>query len=59
MSSEDHHKFMQYLEQVVHGIESSKDREKVAEYKVGSALENLSYGQQSAVTALQQLYKEV
>jgi hypothetical protein len=31
----------------------------VAEHKVGLALETLSHGQQSAVTAQQQLYTEV
>jgi hypothetical protein len=50
---------MQYLEEVVKGIKSLKDWEKVAEHKVGLALETLSDKQQSAVTALQQLYTEV
>jgi hypothetical protein len=50
---------MQYLEEVVKGIKSSKDWEKVAEYQVGLALENLFHGQQSAVTTLQQLYTKV
>jgi hypothetical protein len=59
MSPEDHPEFMKYLEEVVQGIKSSKDWEKVAEHKVGLALENLSHGQQSAVTALQHLYTEV
>jgi polyhydroxyalkanoate synthesis regulator phasin len=59
MSPEDHPEFMNYLEEVVKGIKSSKDWEKVAEHKVGLALENLSHGQQSAVTALQYLYTEV
>jgi hypothetical protein len=50
---------MKYLKEVVKGIKSSKDWEKVVEHKVGLALETLSHGQQSAVTALQQLYREV
>jgi hypothetical protein len=50
---------MQYLEEVVQGIKSSKDWKKVAKHKVGLALETLSQGQQSAVTALQQLYSKV
>jgi uncharacterized protein YqfA (UPF0365 family) len=50
---------MQYLEEVVQGIKSSKDWEKVVEHKVGLAFQTLSYGQQSAVTALQHLYTEV
>jgi hypothetical protein len=58
-SPEDHPEFMQYLEEVVQDIRSLKDWEKVAEHKVGLALETLSHGQQSAVTALQQLYTEV
>jgi hypothetical protein len=52
MSPEEHPEFMQYLEEVVQGIKSSKDWEKVAEHKVGLALQTLSHGQQSAVTAL-------
>jgi hypothetical protein len=59
MSPEDHPEFMQYLEEVVQGIKSLKDWEKVAEHKVGLALETLSHGQQSAVTTLQHLYTEV
>jgi hypothetical protein len=59
MSPEDHPEFMKYLEEVVQGIKSSKEWEEVAEYKVGLALEILSHGQQSAVTALQHLYTEV
>jgi hypothetical protein len=59
MSPEDHAEFMQYLEEVVQGIKSSKDWEKVAEHKVGLALETLFHGQQLAVTALQHLYMEV
>jgi hypothetical protein len=59
MSPEDHPEFMQYLEEVVQEIKSSKDWEKVTEYKVGLALETLLYGEQSAVTPLQQLYSEV
>jgi hypothetical protein len=59
MSLEGHPDFMQYLEEVVKGIKSSKDWEKVAEHKVGLALETLFRGQQSAVTAFQQLYTEV
>jgi hypothetical protein len=59
MSPEEHPEFMRYLEEVVQGIMSSKDWEKVAEHKVGLALETLSHGQQSAVTALQHLYTEV
>jgi polyhydroxyalkanoate synthesis regulator phasin len=43
----------------VQGIKSSKDWEKVAEHKVGLALETLSHGQQSAVITLQHLYTEV
>jgi hypothetical protein len=50
---------MQYLEEVMQGIKSSKDWKKVAEHKVGLALEILSHGQQSAVTTLQHLYMEV
>jgi hypothetical protein len=50
---------MRYLEEVVKGIKSSKDWEKVAEHNVGLALETLSHGQQSAVTTLQHLYTEV
>jgi hypothetical protein len=59
MSPEDHPEFMQYLEEVVRGIKSSKECQAVAENKVGLALETLSHGQQSAVTALQHLYTEV
>jgi hypothetical protein len=59
MSPEDHPEFMQYLEEVVQGIKSLKDWEKVVEHKVGLALETLSHRQQSAVTALQHLYIEV
>jgi alcohol dehydrogenase class IV len=59
MLPEDHPEFMKYLEEVVQGIKSSKDWEKVAEHKVGLALETLSHKQQSAVTALQHLYTEV
>jgi hypothetical protein len=59
MLPEDHPEFIQYLEEVVQGIKSSKDWEKVAERKVGLALENLSQGQQSVVTALQHLSTEV
>jgi hypothetical protein len=50
---------MQHLEEVVQGIKSSKDWEKIVEHKVGLALETLSHGQHLAVTALQQLYTEV
>jgi hypothetical protein len=50
---EDQPEFMQYLEEVIQGIKSSKDWEKVLEYKVGLALETLSHGQQLAVTTLQ------
>jgi hypothetical protein len=50
---------MQYLEEVVKGIKFSKDWEKVAEHKLGLALETLSHGQQLAVSAVQQLYTEV
>jgi hypothetical protein len=50
---------MQYLEEVVQDIKSLKDWEKVAEHKVGLVLESLFQGQQSALTALQQLYLEV
>jgi hypothetical protein len=50
---------MQYLEEVLQGIKSLKDWEKVAEHQVGLALENLTHGQQSAVTTLQHLYTEV
>jgi hypothetical protein len=50
---------MQYQEEVVQGIKSSKDCEKVVEHKVALALETLSHGEQSAVTALQHLYTEV
>jgi polyhydroxyalkanoate synthesis regulator phasin len=59
MSQEDHPEFMQDLDKVVQGIKSSKDWEKVVEHKMGIALETLSHGQQSVVTALQQLYMEV
>jgi hypothetical protein len=59
MSSEEHPKFIQYLEEVLQGIKSSKDWEKVAEHKVGLALETLSHRQQLAVTALQHLYTDV
>jgi hypothetical protein len=59
MSPEDHPEFMQYLEEVVMGIKSSKDWEKVADHKVELALETLSHGQQSAITTLQQFYREV
>jgi hypothetical protein len=59
MSPEHHPEFMQYLEEVVQGIKSSNNWEKVAEHKVGLALENLSHGQQLAVTASQHLYTEV
>jgi hypothetical protein len=58
MSPEDHPEFLQYLKEVVQGIMSLKDWEKVAEHKVGLALETLSHGQQSAVTTLQQLNTE-
>jgi hypothetical protein len=50
---------MQYLEEVVQGIKSLRDWEKVVEHKVEPALETLFHGQQLAVTALQQLYTEV
>jgi hypothetical protein len=50
---------MKSLEEVVEGIKPSKDWEKVAEYKVGLALETLSHEQQLAVTILQQLYTKV
>jgi hypothetical protein len=56
MSPEDHPEFMQYLEQVVKGIKSSKDWEKVVKHKVELVLETLSHRQQLAVTALPQLY---
>jgi hypothetical protein len=46
MSPEDYPEFMQYLEEVVQAIKSPKDWEKVAEHKVGLALETLSHGQQ-------------
>jgi hypothetical protein len=59
MTPENHPEFMQHLEEVVPGIKSSKDWQKVAEHKVGLALETLSHGQQSAVTTLQHLYTEV
>jgi hypothetical protein len=59
MSPEDRPEFMQYLEEVVKGIRSSKAWEQVAEHRVGVALEALSHGQQSAVTALQHLYTQV
>jgi hypothetical protein len=59
MSPADHPEFMKYLEEVVQGIKSTKEWEQVAEHKVGLALENLSHGQQSAVTVLQHLYTEV
>jgi hypothetical protein len=59
MSPEDHLEIMRYLEEVVKGIKSSEDWEKVVENEVGLALETLSHGQQSTVTALQQLYIEV
>jgi hypothetical protein len=55
---EDNLEFMQYLEEVVQGIKSLKDWEKVAEHKVELALETLSHGQQSVVIALQQRYME-
>jgi hypothetical protein len=50
---------LHYLKEVVKGIKSLKDWEKVAEHKLGLALENLSQGQQLVVTTLQQLYNEV
>jgi hypothetical protein len=59
MSPKDHPKLMKYLEEVVQGIKSSKDWEKVVEHNVGLPLETLSHGQQLAVVALQQLYSEV
>jgi hypothetical protein len=59
MSCEDHPEFIQYLEEVVQGIKASKDWETVVEFRVGLALETLSHGQESAVTALQQLYTAV
>jgi hypothetical protein len=59
MYLEDHPEFLEYLKEVVQGIKSFKDWEKVAEHKVGLALETLSHGQQSVVTALQQLCTEV
>jgi hypothetical protein len=59
MSAKDHPKVMQYLEEVVQGIKSSKDGKKVVEHDVGWALENHSHGQQSAVAMLQQRYTEV
>jgi hypothetical protein len=59
ISPENHLEFIQYLEEVVQRIKSSKDWEKVAEHKVGLALETLFHGQQSVITALQQLYTEV
>jgi hypothetical protein len=59
MSPEAHPKSLQYLEEVLHRIKSSKDWAKVAEHKVGLTLETLSHRQQSAVTTLQQLYTEV
>jgi hypothetical protein len=40
-------------------MKSSKDWGKVAEHKVELASETLSHGQQSVVTALQQLFAEV
>jgi hypothetical protein len=52
MSPEDHPEFMQYLEEVVQGIKSSKDWEKVTEHTVGLVLETLSHEQQLAVTTL-------
>jgi hypothetical protein len=45
MSPEDHPEFMQYLEEVVQGIKSSTDWEKVVEHKAGLALETLSHRQ--------------
>jgi hypothetical protein len=59
MSREDNPEFMQCLEEVVCGITFSKEWEKVIKHKVGMVLETLSHGQQSAVTALQQLYSEI
>jgi hypothetical protein len=59
MSPQDHPEFMQYPEQVIQGIKSSKDWVKVVEHKLGLALETLFHGQQSAVSMLQQLYTEV
>jgi hypothetical protein len=59
MSPEEHPEFIQYLKEVLQGIKSSKDWEKIAEHKVRLALETLSYGQQLAVTMLQHLYMEI
>jgi hypothetical protein len=50
---------MHYLEEVVQGIKSSKDWEKVVKHKVGLALETLSHGQKLAVMALQHLFTEI
>jgi hypothetical protein len=44
---------------VLQEIKSLKEWEKVMEHKVGLAMEILSHRQQSAVTALQQLYTEI
>jgi hypothetical protein len=59
MSPEDHPEFMSYLEDIVQGIKSTKDWERVVEHNVGLALKTLSRGEQSAVNALQQFYAEV
>jgi hypothetical protein len=59
MSPEDHPEFIQYLEEIVHGIKSSKEWEEVVEPTVGVALETLSHGQHWVVTALQYLYTKV
>jgi hypothetical protein len=50
---------MNYLEQLVQGIKSSKDWEKVAEYKVSLAVETLFQGQQLAINSLHRLYGEM
>jgi hypothetical protein len=59
MSPEERPEFMRYLEEVVQRIKSWKDWEKVAEHKLGLALDTLSHGQQLAATALQHLYTKV
>jgi hypothetical protein len=41
MSLKDYPEFMQYLKEVVKGIKSLKDWEKVVEHKIGLALETL------------------
>jgi hypothetical protein len=50
---------MQYPEQVVQGIKSSKDSENVVEHNVGLALETLMQVQQSTVNARQPLYQDI